>query len=163
MPLDVERTSPTTLKVTRRFAAPPEKVFEAHVDPALIPRWMTGPGGWSMPVCINDARPGGAFRYEWRGDESGQGFSATGEFLEVERPRRIVHVERMHLGPDGPDPTPDNRCETLFEPDGAGGTRFTLTMSLPSPEALDAMVATGMTDGMEVSYAQLDALVRDAA
>ena len=40
MPLNVERTSPTTLKVTRRFAAPPQAVWDAHMDPALIRQWL---------------------------------------------------------------------------------------------------------------------------
>lgn len=167
MPLTVERTSPTTLTVTRRFKAPPDRVFAAHIEPALIQRWMTGPAGWSMPVCQNDARPGGAIRYEWRSEATGASFSATGTFEVVEppeggRPGRIVHVERMHLGPDGPDPTPDNHVETTFSPDGTG-TLFTMVMRVDSPEAMDAMVATGMTDGLEMSYARIDAQVREAA
>jgi uncharacterized protein YndB with AHSA1/START domain len=51
--------------VTRRFAAPPEAVYRAHLDPDLVQKWMLGPEGWSMPVCINEARPGGKIRYEW--------------------------------------------------------------------------------------------------
>jgi len=42
---------------------------------------------------------------------------------------RIVHVERMHL----PQPTPDNRAETSFEPD-ATGTLMTMRMTLPDAE-----------------------------
>ena len=61
-----------------------------------------------------------------------------------------------------PDPTPDNRVETVFAPEGEG-TLLTMTMTMPTAEALDAMVATGMTDGMEASYARLDALEREAA
>ncbi len=45
--------------VTRRFAAPPEAVYRAHTDPKLIQKWLLGPEGWTMPVCINEARPGG--------------------------------------------------------------------------------------------------------
>ena len=44
---------------TRRFAASPEKVYRAHTDPKLIQRWMIGPDGWSMPVCIAEPQPGG--------------------------------------------------------------------------------------------------------
>src|SRR5580704_12954621 len=102
----------THVIVTRRFAAHPEAVYRAHTDPKLIQKWMLGPEGWTMPVCINDARPGGKFRYEWAG---GKGrFHVTGEFLELDPYTRIVHVERMHL----PDPTPDNYVETTFIPDG---------------------------------------------
>lgn len=162
MPLTVERTSPTTLTITRRFEAPPEQVFAAHVEPALIQRWCYGFEGWRMPVCINDARPGGELRWEWANDE-GAGFHVTGTYEAVEplqgsRPGRIVHVERMHL----PDPTPDNHIETTFAPDGTG-TLLTVVMRVDSPEAMEAMIATGMTDGMEVTYARIDTLEHEAA
>jgi uncharacterized protein YndB with AHSA1/START domain len=90
--------------VTRRFAAPPEAVFRAHTEPALIQKWMLGSDGWTMPVCITEAWPGGKIRFEWS-DGKGNGFYLTGEVLEVVPFSRLVHVERMHL----PDPTPDNR------------------------------------------------------
>ena len=101
--------------VTRRFAAAPEAVYRAHTDPQLVRKWMLGPEGWTMPVCICDAKPGGKIRYEWSNGKGG-GFYLTGEFLELEPSHRIVHVERMHL----PDPTPDNHIETRFVADGAG-------------------------------------------
>ena len=59
--------------VTRRFAAAPEAVYRAHTEPALIQKWLLGPDGWTMPVCINEARPGGKIRYEWTNGE-GAGF-----------------------------------------------------------------------------------------
>src|SRR5271166_5019430 len=92
----------THIVVTRRFAAPPEAVYRAHTDPKIIQIWLLGPEGWTMPVCINEAKPGGKFRYEWT-HSKGQGFHITGEYVELEPYRRIVHIERMHL----PDPTPD--------------------------------------------------------
>ena len=105
----------TNVVVTRRFAAPPEALYRAHTEPKLIQKWMLGPEGWTMPVCISDARPGGKIRYEWT-DGKGGGFHLTGEYLELKPYSRIVHVERMFL----PDPTPDNHVETRFDPDGAG-------------------------------------------
>lgn len=139
--------------VTRRFAAPPEAVYRAHVEPELIQRWLLGPDGWTMPVCICEARPGGNIRYEWA-DGKGNGFYLTGEFVELVAFRRIVHVERMHL----PDPTPDNRVETRFDPDGSG-TLMTMRMTLPDAKTRAAMLATGMEQGMERSYARLEAQI----
>src|SRR6478735_4083716 len=52
--------------VTRRFAAVPEAVYRAHTEPSLIQKWLLGPDGWTMPVCINEPRPGGKIRYEER-------------------------------------------------------------------------------------------------
>jgi uncharacterized protein YndB with AHSA1/START domain len=136
--------------VTRRFAASPELVYRAHTEPALIQKWLLGPDGWSMPVCISEARPGGKIRYEWQ-DGKGGGFHLTGEYVELVPFSRIVHVERMHL----PEPTPDNRIETRFEADGRG-TLMTLRMTLPDAQTRAAMLATGMEHGMEASYARLE-------
>jgi uncharacterized protein YndB with AHSA1/START domain len=140
--------------VTRRFAAPPEHVYRAHTEPALLQQWLLGPDGWTMPVCISEARPGGRIRFEWS-DGKGGGFFLTGEYLDLEPFRRIVHVERMHL----PDPTPDNHVETTFERDGTG-TLMTLRMTLPDADTRAAMLKTGMEHGMEASYVRLDGQVK---
>jgi len=139
--------------VTRRFAAPPEMVYRAHTEPDLIKKWLLGPDGWTMPVCVSDAKPGGRIRYEWT-DGKGGGFFLTGEYVELEPFTRIVHVERMHL----PDPTPDNHVETRFAPDGSG-TLMTMRMTLPDASTREAMLATGMEHGMEASYARLETMV----
>lgn len=139
--------------VTRRFAASPEAVYRAHTDPALIQKWLLGPDGWTMPSCEIDARPGGSFRYEWSNGQ-GASFHITGEFEALERPGRIVHVERMFL----PERTPDNHVETRFEPDGAG-TLMTMRMTLPDEATRKAMLSTGMEHGMEASYARLETMI----
>jgi uncharacterized protein YndB with AHSA1/START domain len=143
----------THIIVTRHFAAPPEAVYRAHTDPELIQKWLLGPEGWTMPVCINEAKPGGKFRYEWVNGK-GHGFYVAGEFLELEPYKRIVHVERMYL----PDPTPDNHVETRFDADG-NGTLMTMRMTLPDTQTRAAMLATGMEHGMEASYARLEGLI----
>jgi len=151
--LTLKTEGETHVVVTRRFAASPEAVYRAHTDPKLIQQWLLGPDGWTMPVCINQAVPGGKFRYEWE-DAKGNGFYITGEYLELEPYSRIVHVERMHL----PDPTPDNHIETRFDPDGTG-TLMTMRMTLPDPQTRAAMLATGMEHGMEASYARLERMI----
>ena len=150
--LELKLIGDTQAVVTRQFAASPEAVFRAHIEPELLQQWCTGPDGWTMPVCISDAVPGGEIRFEWQND-SGESFFLTGNFIELSPFSRIVHVERMHL----PDPTPDNRVETTFEANESG-TLLTMTMSLPDKETRDAMLATGMADGMEYGYKKLEAL-----
>jgi uncharacterized protein YndB with AHSA1/START domain len=139
--------------VTRRFAAPPQMVYRAHTEPALVQQWLLGPEGWTMPVCINEAKPGGKIRYEWA-DGKGRGFCLTGEYVEIVPGSKIIHIERMHL----PDPTPDSRIETRFETDG-NGTLMTMRMTLPNEKARAAMLATGMEHGMEASYIRLEKML----
>jgi uncharacterized protein YndB with AHSA1/START domain len=152
--LTLKTEGDTHVVITRHFAAPPDVIYRAHTDPALIQRWLLGPDGWTMPVCICDARPGGNFRYEWTNEAKGRGFHITGEFLAVEPNRRIVHVERMFL----PDPTPENHVETRFDPDGTG-TLMTMRMTLPDAETRKQMLSTGMEGGMEISYARLEGIL----
>jgi uncharacterized protein YndB with AHSA1/START domain len=143
----------THVVVTRHFDASPEAVYRAHTDPALVQKWLLGPEGWTMPVCQIELRPGGKFRYEWSHPKK-PGFHITGEFIEIEPGRRIVHIERMYL----PDPTPENHVEILFEPDGSG-TLMTMRMTLPNAETRQQMLSTGMEQGMEASYVQLESLL----
>src|SRR4051794_40817936 len=143
----------TYVVVTRRFAASPEAVYRAHTEASLVQKWMLGPEGWTMPVCINEARPGGKIRYEWS-DGKGGGFFLTGEFIELTPFSRIVHVERMHL----PDPTAEKHVETMFQPDG-DGTLMTMRMTLPDAESRARMLATGMEHGMEATYARLETTI----
>ena len=105
-----------------------------------LPPGMTCSTGWKI-------------RYEWT-DGKGGGFHLTGEYLELVPFSRIVHVERMHL----PQPTPDNRVETSFEPD-ATGTLMTMRMTLPDAETRAGMLAAGMERGMEASYTRLGSMI----
>jgi uncharacterized protein YndB with AHSA1/START domain len=139
--------------ITRHFAAPPEAVYRAHTEPAIIQKWLLGPDGWTMPVCINEARPGGKFRYEWT-NSKGQGFYITGELLKLEPYSRIVHIERMFL----PDPTPDSHVETSFEPDGEG-TLLTMSITLPNSATRAQMLSSGMEHGLEASYVRLEGVI----
>jgi uncharacterized protein YndB with AHSA1/START domain len=157
MTLQITRTSPTTLTITRHFAAPPARVWAAHMDPALIRQWLCGDGGTSMPVCENDPRVGGRMHFEWR-EPDGSGFSVRGVYELVDAPHRTIHVETMYL----PDPMPENRIETRFDPDGAG-TKLVLTMTLPDAEAASGLQASGMSDGMEGCYKRLETLDSIAA
>jgi uncharacterized protein YndB with AHSA1/START domain len=153
--LEIETPGETQIVLRRFFAAPPALVFRAHVDAALIPLWMNIMPGWSMPVVESDPRPGGRFLFRWD-DGQGGGFRIEGEYHEIDAPHRIRHVERMFL----PDPTPDNAVETQFRA-GDGGTHLHMTMTLPDAAARQAMLQTGMTEGMEMTYARLDALLAE--
>lgn len=150
--LKIDLTGNGSATVTRHFNATPEQVFRAHVEADLIRLWMGGMEGWDMTHCESDARAGGTLRYGWANEE-GHSFDITGEYEVVTPFSEIRHVERMHI----PDPTPDNRCHTTFEPKN-GGTLLTLIMQMPDEESLKAMLDTGMEQGMEDSYSRIDGL-----
>ncbi len=140
--------------VVRAFKAPRSLVFDAWTKPELVKRWLLGPPGWSMPVCEMDARPGGKFRWRWRSDEDGKEFGFEGEFREVVRPSRIVHVERYDPGEVGGEMGEALVTSELTETNGI--TTHKMTIHYDSREVRDAVLKTGMTDGMELSYQNLD-------
>lgn len=151
--LTLKTEGDTHVVVTRRFAASPKAVFRAHTEAGLIQKWMLGPEGWTMPVCISEPKPGGKIRCEWT-DGKGGDFHLTGEYIAVEPYSRTVHVERMFL----PDPTPDNHVETRFQAEG-DGTLLTMRMTLPNADARAMMLSTGMEEGMEASYARMEEML----
>lgn len=155
MTLETQLVGDKQLVLTRAFPAPPDRVFRAHTEAALVRQWMSGTMGYVVTDCTYDARPGGSFRVVWEGaDAEMPDFEVTGEFLALDPPHRIEHVERMHL----PDmTTSDNHIVTEFAAEG-DGTRMTMTMTFESREARDDTIATGMTEGMEAFYLQLDTL-----
>jgi uncharacterized protein YndB with AHSA1/START domain len=151
----------TDVVVVRVFNAPRNLVFDAWTKPELVQRWLLGPPGWSMPVCEMDVRPGGKYRWRWRSDDSGKEFGFVGEFREVVRPSKIVHVERFDPGDVGGEMGEALVTSELTEKNGV--TTHKMTIRYESKALRDAAVKTGMTDGMEMGYQRLDALLADAA
>ncbi len=76
------------LVLNRRFKAPPERVFAAFTQKALIQGWY-GPETTTVPRCEIDARVGGKYRIEMH-SPSGAVHIVTGEFRELEPPRKLV-------------------------------------------------------------------------
>ena len=145
--------------VVRNFNAPRALVFDAWTKPALLQRWLLGPPGWTMPVCEMDVRPGGKFKWRWRSEEKGAEFGFSGEFREVVRPSRIVHVERYEPGDVGGEMGEALVTAELTEKNGV--TTHTMTIHYESKAVRDAAVKTGMTDGMEIGYQRLDDLLAE--
>ena len=76
------------LQITRRLAASPERVYAAWTDPALVSRWLfAGPHSQRHAADL-DVRVGGRWTITDR--RAGVDYTATGEYLEVEPPHRLV-------------------------------------------------------------------------
>lgn len=129
---DTMQTS--TIEVTRDFAAPPERVFDAW----LGKQW----GAWLPPatgtceVLSIDPRVGGTYEVAMRFD-SGNEVTITGEYLAIERPRRIL------LTWQGSYTLHPLKIEVLCEPI-AIGTRLTLVQT--------GFVADDMREGYRAGW-----------
>ena len=144
-------TTPSDLEIraTRVFVAPRELIFDAWTNPEHLPHWMTGPDGWSMPVCEIDLRVGGAWHFVWRRDD-GSEMEMNGVYREITPPERLVATESW--GGDWPE-----TVNTLVLTEEAGRTTVTQTTLFPSLEARDAALETGIKTGMTLSFNRLAA------
>ena len=139
------------IEMTREFDAARDLVFRAYTDPDLLVQWL-GPRAYTMTIDTYEPRDGGKWRYV-HSDADGNAWGFHGVF----------HGEQ----------TPDGMLQT-FEFEGAPGhvslERLTLeerdgrtiarTHSVyQSVEARDAMVESGMEDGVNDGYERLDELL----
>jgi uncharacterized protein YndB with AHSA1/START domain len=142
------------IRITREFDAPPAKVFRAHTDPELLARWL-GPRDLETTIDHFDCRTGGAYRYVQRqGDDE---FGFYGSFHQVRPNEVIVQTFTFEGVPDG---VALERAQ--FEALEDGRTRLTLTSLVGSFEERDAMLASGMDQGVREGYEKLDELLRTA-
>lgn len=142
--------SDTQVRISRVIRGTPEQVWRAHHEPELMKRWLLGPDGWTMPVCEVATEVGGSFRQEWEKEDGSERFGFEGELLESQAPHRAVTTERM-IGMEGPGTVNEMTLTPV-----RGGTLLSLVITYPSAEVRDAVLGTGMTDGMERSYARLE-------
>jgi len=75
--------------VTRRFAFPAERVFDAFLDPAKAGKFMFATETGTMVRSDVDARVGGRCAFVDRRSNEGD-VEHTGEYLAIERPHRLA-------------------------------------------------------------------------
>ena len=140
----------------RTFDAPRELVWKAHTDPELIPRWW-GPRRHRTRVEQMDVRPGGDWRYI-SVDEEGNEFTFYGQYLEVTAPERIKWTFMFDVEGVGPQGGPETMT---LEDLGDGRTRLRAVSHMGSPEAIEAALATGMTQGAIETWDRLEELLAE--
>ena len=129
------------------FAARSKTSGEFNHEPELLRRWLLGSDGRRLAVC--PLEPGQRFRYEWASGRDEPGFGFTDEVREIHAPRFSVTTEAM-IGQA--ESTINAMTLTPIET----GTLLTLMITYPTKELRDTVLAAGMVDGMEMSYARLE-------
>lgn len=83
---------PSTIRLHRVFAAPPERVYRAFLDPDAMAKWPP-PNGFTGKVQHMDARVGGSYKMSFTNFATGQSHSFGGEYLELVPGERIRHTD----------------------------------------------------------------------
>ena len=87
---------PKPIRVTSRFRAAPERVFDAWLDPDLAGKWLFATASRPMRHVRIDARVAGSFYIAEQRGRAGH----TGEYVEIVPRRRLVFVLRTEDHPD---------------------------------------------------------------
>lgn len=138
--------------MTRVFDAPPEKVYQAFTDPALIPQWW-GMEGVTTIVDELDVRKGGKWRFIHRG-EGGEEYAFNGVYLHLAPNEQVVYSFEF-------EPMPGHiLMETVtLEAQPDGKTKVIDSSVFQSVADRDGMLASGMESGATESWDRLEALL----
>lgn len=123
------KNKPNEIYISRIYDAPVKMVWEAWTNPEQTAKWW-GPRGFTITTHKTDIRTGGTWDYTMHGPD-GIDYPNKTKFLEVEKYSRMVYD---HGGNDEKNPL--FRVTVNFS-ELAGKTKMEMTMTLPTPEALE--------------------------
>ena len=141
----------TTVRLTRVFDAPRERVFAAWTEARRLEQWF-GPQGFTLHSCQTDPRPGGVFRICLRSPK-GKDYWVHGVYREVAVPEKLVIALTAHDEKDVP------RLEELISvsfADEAGRTRLSLHATAAGGGPVAEAMMAGMPEGWNQTVSRLD-------
>lgn len=140
--------------IEREFNAPSHLVYRALTEPELVKRWFHANRGVVTQADI-DLRVGGKWRYVMDADSFGEiGFH--GEYRELAPGERIVWTEFYEGVPEGVTEAEATTLNTATLTETDGRTTLTLLIQAPSKMARDAIIESGMEEGMQDAYDLLE-------
>jgi uncharacterized protein YndB with AHSA1/START domain len=145
----------TVIRLERTIAAPPDRVYRAWLDPALLARWMA-PGSLTVTRAEVDERVGGSYRI-WQAEAGTPAGGFDCELAELVPGQRIV-FRWGFVGPQRQEgPVFESRLTVTFRAAPAGATRLTLVHErLDDLAAALPGVASSVGPGWEAALDQLD-------
>ena len=118
-------SGPAIVTVSRDIAAPPERVFDAWLDPVVAKQFLFATPQGEIVRCDIDARVGGRFLITDRRPDGDA--DHHGEFVEIDRPQRLAFLFR------GPGTEEGEWSKVSLDlADAPGGCRLTLTHDIPA-------------------------------
>lgn len=148
-------TSDRELVLTRVIDAPPEKLYRAWTEPALLTQWFA-PKPWTTPKAELNLRPGGANLIVMRGPD-GSEYPNRGLYLEIVPNRKIVFTD-AYTSAWEPSAKPFMTVILTFEPQD-GKTLYTARVRHWSVADRETHEKMGFHQGWGQCADQLAALV----
>jgi len=133
--------------ITREFDAPRDLVYEAWTTPELVKRWWHANRGAVTDVEI-DLRVGGKWRQAM---VTPDGFEVAfhGEYRAIVPNERIVSTEVYEGLPEGVSEEEGGTVNTATFVEEDGRTTVTLLIQATSKVSRDAIIESGMEDGLQ--------------
>ena len=160
--MTISRTATVTLPtdrqilVTREVDAPKHLVYRAWTEPELVRRWWHA-GRGEMTAAEIDLRVGGTYRFA-AVTPDGMEVAFRGEYREIVPEERIVSTE-VYEGAPGSEDT----VNTLTLDENDGRTTVTMLIEAKSKEERDAIIVSGMEDGLQDALDLLEQVAQDQA
>ncbi len=139
------------LDITREFDAPRDLVFKAYTEPDLLVQWL-GPRKYTMTIDEYEPRDGGRWRYV-HSDDDGNAWGFHGVFHGDQTPDGMLQTFEFEGAPGHVS------LEKLVLEERDGKTMVRNHAVYQSIEARDAMVESGMEEGMNDGFDRLDDLL----
>lgn len=148
--MKITTPSDREIRIERVFNAPPERIWKAMTDPALVAQWW-GRGNKLVVERMEVVR-GGHWRFVEHSADGVHGFE--GRYREVTPPRRLEQTFEW----DGM-PGHVSIDTTILEPLPEGRTKIVNLSLFHTVGDRDGMINSGMEQGLSDSYAALDGLL----
>jgi uncharacterized protein YndB with AHSA1/START domain len=133
--------------IEREFDAPKQLVFKAFTTPELVRRWWHANRG-EVTVVEIDLRVGGKWRSVMVAD-GGFEVGFHGEYLEIVPDERIVYTEIYEGLPEGVSEEQGGVVTTATFTEASGRTRLAILIQATSRTSRDAIIESGMEDGLQ--------------
>jgi uncharacterized protein YndB with AHSA1/START domain len=146
--------------IEREFDAPKHLVYKAYTTPELVERWWHANRGEVTLVEI-DLRVGGRWRYVMAAC-GGPEVGFHGEYREIVPDERIVSTEFYEGVPEGVSEDDATTLNTATFTETNGRTKLTILIQAKNRITRDAIIASGMEDGLQDALELLEQVALSA-
>ena len=140
--------------IEREFEAPRHLLYKAYTTPDLVKQWWHANRGEVMQVEI-DLRVGGKWRYVMTAC-GGPEVGFHGVYREIVPNERIVSTEMFEGVPEGVSEEDATTLNTATFTETDGRTKLTILVEAKNKLARDAIIQSGMEDGLQDALVLLE-------